>query len=136
MGQHGHAYRAKWRLRYQSGRLHPHFLSAPVCRGQRPVEVHGTRWRRSHGEEFRQRPTVLDITDPNRPVQLTPQVISMNGKYEIAVQVPFITTNPSTSVRHTLLAVADDRVASAAGVWANHPSKWHSAQAGADIAMV
>jgi len=60
----------------------------------------------------------------------------MNGKYEIAVQVPFITTNPSTSVRHTLLAVADDRVASAAGVWANHPSKWHSAQAGADIAMV
>ena len=85
---------------------------------------------------FDSAPTVLDITDPNRPVQLTPQVISMNGKYEIAVQVPFITTNPSTSVRHTLLAVADDRVASAAGVWANHPSKWHSAQAGADIAMV
>jgi uncharacterized repeat protein (TIGR01451 family) len=85
---------------------------------------------------FDSAPTVLDITDPNRPIRLTPQVISMNGKYEIAVQVPFTTTSPSTPVRHTLLAVADDRVASAAGVWANHPSKWHSAQAGADIAMV
>jgi uncharacterized repeat protein (TIGR01451 family) len=85
---------------------------------------------------FDSAPTVLDITDPNRPVQLTPQVVSMNGKYEIAVQVPFITTNPLNPVRHTLLAVADDRIASAAGVWANHPSRWHSAQAGADIAMV
>ena len=85
---------------------------------------------------FDSAPTVLDITDPNRPIQLTPQVISMNGKYEIAVQVPFMTTNPSAPMRHTLLAVADDRVAPAAGVWANHPSKWHSAQAGADIAMV
>jgi hypothetical protein len=79
---------------------------------------------------------VLDITDPNRPIQLTPQVIAMNGKYEIAVQVPFTTTNPMNPVRHTLLAVADDRVASAAGVWSNHPSRWHSAQLGADIAVV
>ncbi len=85
---------------------------------------------------FDSAPTVLDITDPNRPVQLTPQVISMNGKYEIAVQVPFVTTNAANPGRHTLLAVADDRVVSAAGVWANHPSHWHSPQAGADIAMV
>ena len=28
---------------------------------------------------FTSAPTVLDITDPNRPVQLTPQVISMSG---------------------------------------------------------
>jgi uncharacterized repeat protein (TIGR01451 family) len=81
-------------------------------------------------------PTVLDVTDPNRPVELTPQVVAINGKDEIAVQVPFTTTNPANPARHTLLAVADDRVASAAGVGANHPSKWHSAQAGADIAMV
>ena len=47
---------------------------------------------------FNTAPTVLDITDPNRPVQLTPQVISMNGKYEIAVQVPFTTTNPLNPV--------------------------------------
>jgi len=85
---------------------------------------------------FASAPTVLDITDPNRAVQLTPQVISMNGTYEIAVQVPFTTTNPAAPVRHTLLAVAADRVASAAGVWPNHPSRWHSPQPGADIAMV
>ncbi len=60
----------------------------------------------------------------------------MNGKYEIAVQVPFTTTSLLNPVRHTLLAVADDRVASVAGVSSNHPSHWHSAQLGADIAMV
>jgi uncharacterized repeat protein (TIGR01451 family) len=79
---------------------------------------------------------VLDITDPNQPVELTPAVTSANGQYEIAVQVPWITTAPSNPPRRTLLAVAADRIASAAGVHANHPSQWHSAQAGADIAMV
>jgi hypothetical protein len=59
-----------------------------------------------------------------------------NGKYQIAVQVPFTSTNLAASSRHTLLAVADDRVAASAGVWPNHPSQWHSAQAGADIAIV
>jgi hypothetical protein len=86
--------------------------------------------------DFTSPPTVLDITDPNRPLQLTPQVISIGGKYEVAIQVPFTTTNPAAPVRHTLLAVADDRIALATGVSANHPSHWHSAQAGADIAMV
>ncbi len=81
-------------------------------------------------------PAVLDITDPNRPVQLTPQVNSSNGNYEIALQVPFTTTNPTAPQRHTLLAVADDRIATAAAVRPNHPSHWHSAQPGADIAMV
>lgn len=87
---------------------------------------------------FNSPPTVLDITDPNRPAQLTPQVTSnaTTGKLEIAVQVPFTTTNQASPARHTLLAVAADQVAHAAGVWANHPSHWHSAQPGADIAMV
>ena len=85
---------------------------------------------------FNTPPTVLDITDPNAPVQLTPEVTSTNGKYQIALQVPFTSTNPAASSRHTLLAVADDRVAASAGVWPNHPSQWHSAQAGADIAIV
>ena len=86
--------------------------------------------------DFTSAPVVIDITDPTRPVQLTPQVISMNGKYGIAVQVPFTTTNPAAPVWHALLAVADSRVSPAAGVWANHPSRWHSVQPGADIAMV
>jgi hypothetical protein len=85
---------------------------------------------------FDSAPTVVDITDPNAPVQLTPQVTSNNGKYQIAVQVPFTTTNPAAPSRHTLLAVSDDRVAESTGVWPNHPSQWHSTQAGADIAIV
>jgi uncharacterized repeat protein (TIGR01451 family) len=85
---------------------------------------------------FTSAPAVLDITDPNRPVQLTPQVISMSGQYEVALQVPFTSTSPAASMTHTLLAVAPDQIASAAGAWPNHPSHWHSAQAGADIAMV
>jgi uncharacterized repeat protein (TIGR01451 family) len=85
---------------------------------------------------FASAPSVLDITDPNRPVQLTPQVTSKNGKFDVAVQVPFTTTNPAAPAQHVLLVVADDRVSSAAGVWPNHPSHWHNAQPGADIAMV
>jgi len=81
-------------------------------------------------------PAVLDITDPNRPVGLTPQVISMSGQYEVAVQVPFSSTNRGSAGTHTLLAVAADQISSSGGVWPNHPSHWHSAQAGADIAMV
>jgi hypothetical protein len=81
-------------------------------------------------------PTILDITDIDRPVQLTPQVNVDNGKTEIAVQVPWTTTNSTAPARHTLLAVADDRVFSAAAIRRNHPSQWHSAQAGANIAMV
>ena len=79
---------------------------------------------------------VLDITDPARPVQLTPQVTSKNGEYAIEVQVPWMTANVSAGMTHTLMAVGDGRVASAAGVRANHPSRWHSVQAGAEIAMV
>jgi hypothetical protein len=52
------------------------------------------------------------------------------------VQVPWTSTNPAASVTHTLLAVADGRISSAAGVKGNHPSHWHSVQAGAEIAMV
>ena len=85
---------------------------------------------------FTSAPRVLDITDPNRPLQLTPRVSSKNGRYEIASQVPYTTTNPASPSRHTLLAVADDQVASAAGIWPNHPSQWHSPQSGAEIAMI
>lgn len=80
--------------------------------------------------------TVLDITDPSRPVQLTPHVAAKGAEYGFEVQVPWTTTNATASATHTLLAVADGRVATAAGVRANHPSHWHSVQPGADIAMV
>ncbi len=83
---------------------------------------------------FTSAPTVLDISDPNHPVQLTPQVSLNNGQYEVALQVPW--TRWKAAGQHTLLAVAADRVASAAAVWPNHPSNWHSAQPGADIAII
>ncbi len=85
---------------------------------------------------FTSAPVVLDITDPNRPVQLVPQVTPDHGKNEIALQVPWTSTNPAAPVQHILLAMAENRFFSAAAVRPNHPSHWHSAQPGADIAMV
>jgi uncharacterized repeat protein (TIGR01451 family) len=80
---------------------------------------------------------VLDITDPTQPVQLTPQIVANNGgSYTFAAQIPWTTIAGATPARHTLLAVAADQIAVAAGLRANHPSAWHSLQHGADIAMV
>jgi uncharacterized repeat protein (TIGR01451 family) len=81
-------------------------------------------------------PTVLDITDPNHPVQLTPRVTSSNGNYTIGVQVPFTSTASTIRDKHVLIAVAQDHIAATSGVWPNTPSHWHAAQPGADIAMV
>ena len=81
-------------------------------------------------------PVVLDITDPNRPVQLTPRATLQNGKYQIAVQAPFTTTSLLDPSVHTLLAVASDRTSVPPAVSAHRPSHWHSPQAGAHIAMV
>jgi uncharacterized repeat protein (TIGR01451 family) len=80
--------------------------------------------------------TVLDITDPLKPVQVPPQIVSSDGTYTFAVQVPWTTTSTGRAARHTLLAVAADGVAAAVGVRANHPSAWHSMQSGAEVAMV
>jgi hypothetical protein len=83
---------------------------------------------------------VLDITNPAQPVQLAPQIMASPGPanqtYTFTVQVPWTTTAGPSPARHTLLAVAADRIAVAAGLRANHPSTWHSAQPGAEIAMV
>jgi peptidase C25-like protein len=80
---------------------------------------------------------VLDITDPDQPLELTPQITSDNSNhYALGVQVPWSNTNPSAPARHTLLAVASDRVDSIAGIRPNHPSHWHRSQAGSKIVMV
>jgi hypothetical protein len=53
------------------------------------------------------------------------------------VQVPWTAPGPASGRnRHTLLAVAADSIVAPAAVLANHPSQWHSAQQGADIAMI
>lgn len=78
---------------------------------------------------------VLDITNPEQPVELTPQISSNSGQtqYALEVQVPW---SASATQWHTLLAVAADRVASVAGISSNHPSQWHRAQAGSEIVMI
>jgi uncharacterized repeat protein (TIGR01451 family) len=78
---------------------------------------------------------VEDITNPAQPIALTPQITfdSTSTHYALAVQVPWSSGTPG---QHTLLAVGSDQISSAAGLRANHPSHWHSPQAGSDIVMV
>ena len=88
---------------------------------------------------------VLDITNPDQPVELTPKIstdkistdaTSTPTQYAFEVQVPWTTTNPAPPALHTLLALAADRIVSVAGIRPNHPSHWHSAQPGSNIVMV
>ncbi len=91
---------------------------------------------------------VLDITNPDQPVELTPQITpspasnvtsnpaSNSTEYELQVQVPWTTTTSAALDRHTLLALAADRIDAVAGIRPNHPSHWHRAQPGSEIVMV
>jgi len=79
---------------------------------------------------------VLDVTDPGLPVALTPQVTLHGGRYEAKMQVPWTSTSSSSGARHTLLALDDAQVAHPLGLRPNHPSRWHSRQPGAEIAMI
>jgi uncharacterized repeat protein (TIGR01451 family) len=85
---------------------------------------------------------VLDITNPDRPVQLTPQitsnVASNTTQYELEVQVPWSSssTSPALSDLHTLIALAADRIDGVADVHHNHPSQWYAPQPGSEIVMV
>ena len=81
-------------------------------------------------------PVVVDITDPDRPMEISGQVTPDNGQYDVTLQVPWTTTNPTNPARHTLLAVAGDHIATAPSIRANHPSRWYAPQSGAEIAMV
>src|SRR5260370_3808451 len=74
---------------------------------------------------------VLDITNPDQPVELTPQITSdtSSNHYALAVQVPW-STNSAGPNRHTLLAVASDRIHSVSCVRPNHPSHTHRSQHG------
>ena len=82
---------------------------------------------------------VLDITDPNHLVALTPQISSDTtttpAQYTLQVQVPWVSINLSAK-RHTLLALSQDRFLSAAAVRPNHSSTWHQPQAGSEIIMI
>jgi Peptidase family C25 len=87
---------------------------------------------------------VLDITNPDQPVELTPKIStdsrSTPTQYGFEVQVPWkvpgATSNPAAPALHTLLALAADRIVSVAGIRPNRPSHWHGAQPGSNIVMV
>ena len=83
---------------------------------------------------------VLDITNPDRPVALgirvAPQSTSNTTNYSMEFQVPWSLTNRAAPTQHTLIAVADDRIASPVGMRQNHPSRWHSSQAGSEVVML
>jgi uncharacterized repeat protein (TIGR01451 family) len=82
-------------------------------------------------------PVVLDITDPARPVQLTPQTNHKNGTYEIDFQIPYsMGIRAISGTPHTLLASSGDQTIAPENVVANHPSHWHSPQHAADIVMI
>lgn len=85
---------------------------------------------------FDSMPVILDVTDPSRPIQLTPQTESKDGKYGIAIQVPFTTGRGAPTIRHTLIASGSTHTVPQLAVVPNHPSNWHSMQPGADIVMV
>jgi uncharacterized repeat protein (TIGR01451 family) len=82
---------------------------------------------------------VLDITNPDQPVELTPQITSpmppKTGEYALEVQVPWSATGTAAPTRHTLLALSADQFASAAGIRHNHPSHWHRPQPGSEVVM-
>jgi uncharacterized repeat protein (TIGR01451 family) len=116
---------------------YPHLYAADsdelIFTGRRGDELNLTGFRQASV-------AVLDITNPAQPVQLTTHVTaepnSKGSDYVVEVQVPWSASSPAGSVLHTLMAVADTRVASAAGIRQNHPSHWHSAQRGSEIVMV
>ena len=83
---------------------------------------------------------VVDITNPDQPVQLSAQVApdaaSKTATYSTEIQVPWSTTNLAAPASHTLLAVANYRITSVSDIVKNHPSTWHSAQPGSEIVMI
>jgi uncharacterized repeat protein (TIGR01451 family) len=79
--------------------------------------------------------SIFDITDPGQPVELTPTATSATKacKYTVEVQVPWSTGDSGV---HTLLALGNDRILSPEGIYKNHPSHWHSAQAGSKFVVI
>ncbi|HVI06940.1 MAG TPA: C25 family cysteine peptidase, partial [Candidatus Binatia bacterium] len=81
--------------------------------------------------------TVLDITDPRQPIQLSPVPApdpTHAGRYTLQLQVPWAAN--ASSAGHTLLALGSDRILAVAGLRRNHPSRWHQAQQGSEIVMI
>jgi hypothetical protein len=80
--------------------------------------------------------TVLDITNPAQPVQLTAQVTS-----DAASKTDYALRSASAMVGnqlplHTLHGCRSRPDLFDGGIHQNHPSHWHSAQPGSEIVMI
>ena len=83
-------------------------------------------------EGFTHAPTrVVDITDPDDPVELAPQLDIADGQFGLELSVPW-----SGSGVHSLLALADEEIAHPFNLVRNHPSTWHRAQDGDEVLMI
>jgi hypothetical protein len=83
-----------------------------------------------HG--FDRRPSrLIDITNPAQVVELVPEVDADNTGYLVRLKIP--QSGPRT---HILLALSDQQIAQPWQIIRNHPSSWHSAQTGAEVAVV
>jgi uncharacterized repeat protein (TIGR01451 family) len=74
---------------------------------------------------------LIDITNSTDPVELTPEVHTKDGQFELEVSVPW--TGPE---KHLMLAVAEEQIAHPSEVVRNHPSRWHGAHPGYEVLMV
>ena len=72
---------------------------------------------------------VMDITDPNAPLELASPATAFEGSY--AVLVP---ANGSHS--RTLMAFTDDHTSHPLSVTANNPSNWNAGTNGADMVII
>jgi uncharacterized repeat protein (TIGR01451 family) len=106
---------------------YPHSFTAEsnslkfTAQGGDSITVHG----------FTHTPTqVLDITNPDTPVELPFQVRSQ-GSIVLNVKLAGF-----QSVQHTVLALSDDQMSQPVSIAVNQPTNLHSAQAGADEAII
>jgi uncharacterized repeat protein (TIGR01451 family) len=81
---------------------------------------------------FTQSPSqVLDITNPNAPLELPFSVRQQQGTFTANAKIAGF-----QSVSHTVLALSDDQLGQPVSVMANQPSTLHSVQSGGDVVMI
>jgi uncharacterized repeat protein (TIGR01451 family) len=81
---------------------------------------------------FAQSPTrLMDISNPAQPFAVAYTVSSQGGGYALQTTVPW-----TSSGNHTLLALADDRLALPVSLAPHQPSTLHAAQAGAGVVIL
>jgi hypothetical protein len=74
----------------------------------------------------------MDITDPANLIEVVAHVVAQpTGGFALDFLVP-----TELSGTRTLLAVADDAIASPVALVNNQPSSWHASQAGAQVVMI